>query len=230
MKKITIALLATVASVGLMSSAFAADLIVEEPVADYPVALGSIWDGPFIGVFVGGGWGEADHIPGPGFPGDPAGNDLDLSGWLVGVDAGWNFALGGGGGLVVGVVGDIAWTDISGSDDFGGGFGEIQHSIDWTASLRGRLGWDGGQWMPYLTAGVAWAHATRESVDIPDSADATHTGWTAGVGVEVAVTEELSVDLQWRWNDYGEEEYVYGSSPTVSLTSSTLTAGLHWNF
>lgn len=229
MKKITIALLATVASVGLMSSAFAADLIVEEPVADYPVALGSIWDGPFIGVFVGGGWGEADHIPVA--PVD--GNDIDLSGWLVGVDAGWNFALGGGGGLVVGVVGDIAWSDISGDlfDAPIGGYDEINHSIDWTASLRGRLGWDGGQWMPYVTAGLAWAHATREQFG-PDTPafDVTHVGWTAGVGVEVAATEELTVDLQWRWSDYGEEVYSAGTVPSVDLTTNTFTAGLHWNF
>ncbi len=40
---------------------------------------------------------------------------LDLSGWLVGVDIGANFTVGSG--LVVGVVADIAWTDISGEDD-----------------------------------------------------------------------------------------------------------------
>ena len=36
-----------------------------------------------------------------------------MSGWLVGVDAGFNFTVGSG--LVLGIVGDIAWADISGS-------------------------------------------------------------------------------------------------------------------
>lgn len=223
MKRITIALLATVASAGLMSSAYAADLIIEEPIAYEPIAVSGSWDGPFIGIFAGGGWGFADHVA------DPPNNDLDLSGWLLGVNAGVNFTLGNG--IVAGIVGDIAWADIGGEDTFAF---DTTHDIDWQGSVRGRLGFDGGAFMPYLTGGLAFAHATRTtSFNDPNEADATHIGWTVGAGVEFAVTDDVSVDLLYRYSDLGEQTYEWsngGTDPTIGLTTHTLTVGLNWSF
>jgi len=229
MKRITTLLLATVAGAGLMSTAYAADLIVEEPGIVEPVVVGGNWDGAFIGGFVGGGWGTADHEP--TFPVD--GNDIDLSGWLIGVDAGFNFTVGSG--LVLGVVGDVAWADIGGSttDITVGPYDEITHDIDWTASLRGRVGFDGGAFLPYVTGGLAFAHAERETFGPDDGPfDNTHVGWTIGAGVEFAVSEELSVDLLYRYSDYGSEVYNDPGMtvPEVSLTTHTVQAGLHWSF
>ena len=224
MRRITTALLATVVGAGLMSSAYAADLIIEEPMAEVGIVdVGGNWDGAFIGVFVGGGWAFADHLA------DPPNNDLDLAGWLVGVDAGFNFTVGSG--LVLGVVGDIAWADINGEDTFAF---DTTHTIDWQGSLRGRVGFDGGAFMPYLTGGLAFAHGTRTtSLGAPNSAEATHVGWTVGAGVEFAVSEELSVDLLYRYSDLSEELYVWsgpGTDPTIGLTTHTVQVGLHWNF
>lgn len=227
MKRIATALLATVAAAGLMSSAYAADLIIEEPVEVGVVDVSGNWDGAFIGVFVGGGWAHADHLA------NPPNNDLDLAGWLVGVDAGFNFTVGSG--LVLGIVGDIAWADITGDDDGAFAF-DTTHTIDWQGSLRGRVGFDGGAFMPYLTAGLAFAHGERTTsagAPTPNSAEATHFGWTVGAGVEFAVSEELSVDLLYRYSDLSEELYDWsgpGTNPTIGLTSHTIQAGLHWNF
>ncbi|MDC9824990.1 porin family protein [Devosia sp. ZB163] len=229
MKRITTLLLATVAGAGLMSTAYAADLIIEEPGIVEPVVVGGNWDGAFIGGFIGGGWGEADHE----YSGLGDGNDIDLSGWFVGVDAGFNFTVGSG--LVLGVVGDIAWTDIGGSivDPPVGAYDEITHDINWQGSLRGRVGFDGGAFLPYLTGGLAFANATRETFNFDDGPfDNTHVGWTVGAGVEFAVSEELSVDLLYRYSDYGTEIYNDGGQqvPKVSLTTHTVQAGLHWSF
>ena len=87
MKRITIALLATVVGAGMMSSAYAADLIIEEPMMPGVVDVSGNWDGAYIGVFAGAGWGFADHNSGSP-PGFPDGYDIDLSGWLLGVQAG----------------------------------------------------------------------------------------------------------------------------------------------
>ena len=233
MKRITTLLLATVAGAGLMSTAYAADLIVEEPGIVEPVVVGGNWDGAFIGGFVGGGWGTADHTPIA--PVD--GNDVNLSGFFIGVDAGFNFTVGSG--LVLGVVGDIAWADIGGTTEdvtvpFPGAYDEISHNIDWQGSLRGRVGFDGGAFMPYLTAGLAFAHADRETVDGATTTefDNTHVGWTIGAGVEVAISEDLSLDLLYRYSDYGNEVYnpSPATTPEVSLTAHTVQAGLHWSF
>jgi outer membrane immunogenic protein len=228
MKHITTILLATVAAAGLMSSAYAADLIIEEPAEVGVVDVSGSWDGAFIGAFVGAGWGLADHEYGGVGPG----NDVDLSGWLAGVDIGYNFTVGSG--LVLGVVADIAWSNLSGTNDTPpvGGFDEVSQDIDWMGSLRGRVGFDGGAFLPYLTAGLAVAHSNRETVGFASEFDNTHVGWTVGAGVEFAVSEELSIDLLYRYSDYGSE--VYNPSPltvpVVGLTTHTIQAGLHWNF
>lgn len=219
MKRITIALLATVASVGLMSSAYAADLIVDEPAPVDVVDLGGNWDGPFIGVFAGYGWGTLTQgITDDVFTGDT----LDLTGWFVGLDAGFNVTVGSG--LVAGIVGDIAWSDINGEDTSY----PTTFDVDWFGSVRGRLGFDGGAFMPYLTAGVAFAGATADYDGDVDSN--THVGWTAGAGVEFAATESLSIDLLYRFSDYGEQTYAIVPDADLSFVTHTVQVGLHWNF
>jgi outer membrane immunogenic protein len=226
MKRMTIALLATVASAGLMSSAYAADLIIEEPMAEVGIVdVGGDWDGAYIGVFAGGGWAFADHtslVPG---------NDLDLAGWKIGVTAGANFTVSEA--IILGIAADIAWADITGADDTL--FGDPTHTINWDGSIRGRLGFDGGAFMPYVTAGFAFANATRTTESGGgDEVSNTHIGWTAGVGVEFAATEDMSIDLQYRYTDLGEEQYVWpniiASDPVIDINSHALTVGLNWHF
>jgi outer membrane immunogenic protein len=202
MNRIALTLLAGVAALGFASSTFAADLIVEAPEAPMVAASGS-WDGPFIGGFIGYASGEETDD----FSGD------SISGWLLGVDAGVNFTLTEG--IVAGVVGDIAWTNME--DEFSEVF------IDWSGSIRGRVGFDGGAFMPYLTAGLAFGSGYAAPPDVSN----THFGWTAGAGVEFAATEDLSVNLEYRYTDLGPENY---SGPDIGFAYHQVTAGLHWNF
>jgi outer membrane immunogenic protein len=226
MNRLSLAVLGSVALLGFASSSYAADLIVEAPVVTPGVVdVSGNWDGPFVGVFAGYGWADADHVA------DPPNNDLDLAGWLVGVNAGANFTVSDG--LVVGVVGDLAWSDITGDDDGAFAF-DTTHTIDWQGSLRGRVGFDGGAFLPYLTAGLAFAHAERTtSLGVDNTAEATHVGWTVGAGVEFAVADNVSLDLQYRYSDLGEQEYDWsgpGTNPTIGLTTHAVTLGLNWGF
>ena len=211
MKRILIALLTTVAGAGLMSSVYAADLIVDEPAPVGVVDVSGNWDGVYVGVFAGYGWGSYQEI------GDP---DLDLSGWLVGVNLGADFTVSDG--IVLGVVGDIAWSDVGLVD------GIYSYNVDWVGSLRGRLGFDGGAFLPYLTAGLAVAGASAEAI-FSDSQ--THIGWTVGAGVEFAVSEDLSLDLLYRYSDYGSQTYNVGFGDyDASFTTHAVTVGLNWRF
>src|SRR5690242_18392053 len=137
MKNLAISLLAGTALLGFVSSSFAADLIIEEPAEAGVVDVGGNWDGLFIGGFVGYGWGEVSD---PNDYYDFADTDqvIDLSGFLAGVTIGANFTVTDG--IVAGVVADAAWANIHGEsydyyDDIW-----VEHDINWTASLRGRLG------------------------------------------------------------------------------------------
>jgi opacity protein-like surface antigen len=223
MKRITIALLAAVVGAGLMSSAYAADLIIEEPAEVGVVDVGGDWDGLYIGAHVGYGWGTADHTSGPGF------NDMDLSGWLAGVQLGANFTVTDG--IVAGIEGDISWSGIGGVCDITCNTVGITHDIDWVGSLRGRLGFDGGAFMPYVTAGVAFASATRDAPNLAPADTQTHVGWTAGAGVEFMAAENVSLNLEWRYTDLGEAEYDTGGiPPTIDLQFHQIRAGLNWHF
>jgi outer membrane immunogenic protein len=211
-------LLATTVAALAVSGAHAADLIVDTAPAVGIVETGS-WDGPFVGVFGGYGSGTVSF--------DTTTDTIDPAGWLLGVNAGMNFTLSEG--LVVGVVGDIAWSDMSG--DYVN-IGTATSTIDWLGSVRGRIGFDGGAFMPYLTGGLAFAHQTID-VNFPaaDSDDQTHIGWTVGAGVEFAATEDISVDLLYRYSDYGDATYTLnGNDGDLGLTSHQLTVGLNFGF
>ncbi|HEV2515359.1 MAG TPA: outer membrane beta-barrel protein [Devosia sp.] len=240
MKHITTILLATVAAAGLMSSAYAADLIIEQPMAEVGVVdVGGNWDGPYIGVFGGYGWGFADDDASQGGFGMAVdGNDIDLAGGLVGVVVGANFAVSDG--VVAGIAADLAWANIGGDIDpalpgLNPAYIGSSHTINWQGSLRGVLGFDAGSFMPYLTAGLAVANAERYTpIGATETVSATHVGWTIGAGAQVAVTDDLSVDLQYRYSDFGEATYDWtppaATDRVVGLTTHALTVGLNWNF
>ncbi|MGN6487320.1 MAG: outer membrane protein [Devosia sp.] len=232
MNKLLVSVLAGAAALGFASAGYAADLIVETPVVTPGVvSVAGNWDGPYVGVFAGWGRGTADHtnavIPSPCAP---DGCDIDMTGWLVGVTAGANFTVGSG--FVLGVAGDIAWSNVSGDDTFPV-IGDSENSINWEGSIRGVAGFDGGAFMPYLTAGVAFANASHFSEFADLTADATHFGWTAGVGVAFAVADNISLDLQYRHSWYDEQEYDMDfapNNPIFALQTDRVTLGVNFGF
>ncbi len=220
MTRLTALLLAGVATVGFASATYAADLIIEEPIVSPGVVdVGGNWEGVYLGAFIGGASGTFDDVTdGDVFDTD---DSMGLSGWLVGVNAGANFYITDG--IVGGIVGDIAWSDISGSydDDL------YTYTINWQGSLRGKLGFDAGAFMPYLTGGLAFANGTLGGGLIDDASE-THIGWTVGAGVEIAATEDLSIDVLYRYSDFGDKSY--DGSPDMSLDTHAVTVGLNWKF
>lgn len=203
-----------------VSAAYAADLIVDAPVTPGVVDVSGTWEGPYVGVF--GGY-AASHWTDTWSGGSM---EFDPTGWLLGVAAGVDLDLGNG--MVAGVVADIAWSNRE--DSVIAQNGPHSVNIDWQGSVRGRLGFDAGSFLPYLTAGVAIAHGTAEYDVVSTN---THFGWTAGAGVEVAVTEDVSLDLQYRYSKYGVETYdiVATSFPyDVDFSTHQVTVGLNWRF
>jgi opacity protein-like surface antigen len=192
------------------SAVYAADLTIETPALAAAGASGE-WDGPFVGVFGGYAKGSAD-VP----------VDFDLKGFLLGVDAGANFTMSGG--VVAGVVGDIAWSGVSDDDAFvpPGAF-----DVSWAGSVRARLGFDAGAFMPYLTAGIAVADADLTASDGTDVGSNMHFGWTAGAGVAFKATDKMSIDLGYRYSDYGAQTY---GVTDYRFATHQATIGLNWQF
>jgi len=221
MNRISLLLLAGAATLVSASAASAADLLINQPApsySDFGSSAGG-WDGAYIGAFVGYGWGTlaGENANVIGVP------DIDLSGWTVGAKLGANFSVGGG--LVLGAEGDVAWSGIGGYDSVN----DADFDINWTSSLRGRAGFDAGAFMPYLTAGLAIAGATASDSGTDDTQ--THFGWTGGAGVEIAATEQISIDLSYRYSDYGQATYnVGGGADDLDLSTHAVTAGVNFKF
>lgn len=222
MNRITLVLLAGVATLGFASASHAADLIVDAPIVAPGIVTptGGNWDGAYVGAFVGYGWGTVTDEDGVfTLPDD----ELDITGWKLGVAVGADFTLSES--IVAGIVADIAWDNMNGDDDVAG----LSFDTNWSGSVRGRLGFDGGAFLPYVTAGLAFANATADDGIVTD--DQTHVGWTVGAGVEFAVADNVSLDLQYRYTDYGSQDYdLDAGTVPLSLTSHAVTAGVNFRF
>ncbi|MCG3267514.1 outer membrane protein [Yoonia sp. I 8.24] len=130
-------------------------------------------------------------------------NDFDQptpapEGAIFGLTAGYNWQRGN---IVYGVEADISKASAEGdtgdTDDFGCGE-ECQTDILAAATLRGRLGYATGQWLPYVTAGVG---ALEVEVGFPIYDPATLntarvTTPVAGLGVEYMMNSGLSLKAE----------------------------------
>jgi outer membrane immunogenic protein len=122
---------------------------------------------------------------------------------------------------------------------------------DWTATLRGRLGWAAGPVMIYGTGGAAWESVTQAAVysygPAPTAAaaganpaatfgpftNASYSGrilpgWTIGAGAELALTRRITVGAEYRYMDFGHPQYAFGSN-APDATSETTRIGLRDN-
>jgi outer membrane immunogenic protein len=230
-----------------LGSAMAADMApryAKAPVVAPVVAYS--WTGCYIGVEGGGAWGRSRH---DGFPPGPIDltRNFDVSGGLIGVEAGCNYQIAPS--WAVGVEGDISWTNKNGSAfDLGAGGVPTFRSTtqeNWIATFRGRIGptWD-RLWL-YGTAGgaVADVQATLNTniVGFPIFQETvTHWGWTAGVGLEYAITNNWTVKGEYLYVRLQNEAFRFGNNPQiiqinaqrsgVNLDNNIVRVGLNYKF
>jgi high affinity Mn2+ porin len=81
-------------------------------------------------------------------------------------------------------------------------------SIDYIGTARGRIGYAFGPWMPYVTGGFAWGHP---NVAFNDGSGAIvrhyQFGWTAGLGLEFAVSGNWSAKLEYNHVELSRQLY-----------------------
>jgi outer membrane protein OmpA-like peptidoglycan-associated protein len=140
-----------------------------------PAATGIDWGGPYVGLGVGGAWGQLPGKVGvgstaagavPGSPAVAAGTQHlygSTDGTVIGGgQVGYNWQLYDN--FVLGVEGDINGGGLSTTTSVpAGGVGGIaggsnfKASSDFNASIRGRVGYAWNQWLFYGTGGLAFA-------------------------------------------------------------------------
>jgi len=216
-----------------------------EPVME--VAVADAWAGPYVGLQAGYIWGDADTTswtspdvpPHVGF----SLNGFDVDGWTGGIFAGHIWRVDND--ILLGIEGE--WNYASADDtiindddpDYPWG---AKIKQEWDASLRLIAGKDMGDYMPYITGGIAWAGVNIDGFtdwgepERSSNHDATLTGWTVGAGVEKKIDENLHARIQYRYSDYGDEtwwidpEYNDVDRGKIEYKAHMLTVGLSYRF
>jgi outer membrane immunogenic protein len=219
-----------------VDGAFAADLPAAPPLTP-PVyrPVGPVtydWAGIYVGLNGGYGFANSTWTSSIGTSGTIGG-----SGGLLGGTLGANFQVNQ---FVFGLESDVDYSRLESSKSsticLVSGFVTCQTQNTWLSTVRGRAGFALDRVLFYATAGGAFGNV-QPIVDGLSSSTTTRAGWTAGVGVEVAVA-------QWNWT--AKLEYLYvdlgnascttacfsppGPAFTVGLTDSLLRGGLNYKF
>jgi len=202
------------------------------------------WTGLYAGVHAGGGFG---HISGNTTAGDGSANataatesaDLNLNSGVFGVQAGYNWQFDNR--VVVGVEAGWSKTWMSGKQaavSTEGGLaalGAIQaqtyYDIDWTSSVRGRLGYAmGDRWMLYGTGGLAlaketqtreqykssngssWQLGTATEVASVEQKSKTRLGYTVGTGIEYAINDRWTISGNYGYSHFGKTSFSFDTA------------------
>lgn len=259
-------LLASTASMMLSTAVYAADFI--QPIVDSEVIFTQSfdWTGFYVGVNAGYGGGDAAHpfvltVPdgGGGFDDALTGSaNITAGGFLGGVQAGFNYQMDQ---FVFGIEADVQGSNIAGVVDvsvtdtmgFIGAPGDTLNisagtRLDWLATIRPRLGYAHDRFLVYVTGGLAYG-ATTSFVDVNVNGGApmfggdarrNTWGWTAGAGLEYALTDNVSFKTEYLYTDLAAVNVISedlgggGPGPEFNMSSDlnihTVRAGLNLRF
>jgi len=212
-------------------AAGAADMSVQRPMPvkaqAYAPPPGIDWSGVYVGV--NGGWAHGrSHFDFDGLGG--TGGRLGASGWQAGGTAGVNFQTGH---VVFGVESDIDWSNLSGSTTCPITSFNCQVQNNWLGTARGRVGYAVDRFLPYVTGGVAVGDINANVANV-GSASSTNVGWTAGAGVEYALSRNWSTKVEYLHVNLGSFDCGVSCSATppanVRLSEDLVRAGLNYKF
>lgn len=203
----------TASALLLASSAFAADLPkkTKAPMAAVPMAMARSysWSGVYGGLNGGYGFGNFTEDGKDAF-GNPTGG-------LLGLTGGYNYQMPNN--WVLGVEADLGMANVKASNT---GSSELRY----TNTLRGRLGYAVDRTMPYVTAGYAGGSTHDDNGG--STSDTYHNGWTAGAGVEMALTDNWSAKVEGLYVHLDNEGFPGGGTSGADLGLARV--GLNYRF
>jgi high affinity Mn2+ porin len=210
------------------SQALGADLPLKAP------ALKAVYD--WTGFYVGGHFGYGGGSLGAGS------NPLPLQGVFLphgptgligGYQIGFNLELGNR--VVLGVEADASFTSPPDQAAIGRAPAPFNTTLDYVGTVRGRVGYAFGRWIPYITGGLAWGHTRAEINDVSGSIIGRYQpGLTAGLGLELAVGGNWSAKLEYDYVELAGRMYDLTGFGLASLNVdpriNLVKAGLNYHF
>ena len=190
----------------LTAPAMAADLParVVRP-APVPVAVATYnWSGFYFGGQIGGAWSNGDYTLA-----QPAGTEAfshDPTSWFGGGHVGLQ---GQWGSWVLGIEGTYSATNLKSTVTGVVLAGRLRTlDIDGVATVVGKIGYAGGNWLLYLKGGLALANidtfAINPATGVNGSTSGWETGWTIGGGIDYLIAPNwiIGVDANYYRFDF----------------------------
>jgi outer membrane immunogenic protein len=222
---------------GLCAPAMAADPGSPEPVIE-AAPLPYDWSGFYVGLHGGYGWGDADAV-------DPTVPDQEPEGGFGGIQIGYDYQFPNN--FLFGVVADVSFGEIDDSV-LSGTVLQQSGEVDYFGTVRAKAGYAVERFLPYVTAGFAWAHSEASIAcptgagfgvcSLPDfegqsrSDDTIATGWTVGVGLDYAFTDNWSANIEYLYADFGKDTYdldIFGQGE-VEADLNMVKLGINYRF
>lgn len=205
--------------------------VLSASAAHAQTASNAQWSGAYVGINAGVGTGDTDVACTTGCF-SPAATSFDTQGPAIGAQIGFNQLISDR--LVVGVEGDISFSDISGDAFFGGKAASSQ--LDTSGTVRVRAGiLVTPSTLIYATGGLAWAdwNDTFVPETVANSFSGVQVGWTIGGGVETFVSDKLTFKIEYLYLDFGDDSHQWtdgAGAGTVSFDHQIHTIRLGVNY
>ncbi|MBN9583791.1 MAG: carbohydrate porin [Afipia sp.] len=181
--------------------------------------LNAVYD--WTGLYIGGHAGYGGGSFGPGtnpLPQQGVFFPHSITGLIGGYQAGYNLQLPNR--VVLGLEADISFP--SPLDHPKLTPAPFNTTFDYFGTVRGRVGYAVGTWLPYVTGGAAWG---RTHIDLNDPAGdiagmkaRMHLGWVAGAGLEFALGGNWSGKVEYNYMDLGARAYGLSDVPLPDVT------------
>lgn len=194
----------------------------------------------WTGFYVGGHFGYGDANFGPGanpLPLQGAGLPHSPTGLIGGYQLGYNRQLSNR--VVLGIEADSTFTSPIDAPAHQRLPAPFNTTIDYVGTVRGRVGYAFDRFMPFVTGGFAWGH-TQVSVNDADGVTPLfpvghyQTGWTAGLGLEYAVSGNWTAKAEYDYVDLARRTYDLGGfgpgSVNVEPRLHLFKLGLNYQF
>jgi outer membrane immunogenic protein len=162
----------------------------------------------------------------------PASANHSTSGYLAGVHAGYNHQYSNN--IVVGAEADINYADINGNTACPNPAFRCSSGIEWYGTVRARAGYAFDRVLPYITGGFAYGDvrkATRFGA-AGRSTTKTSMGWTAGAGVEYAITDRISARVEYSYLNFSSGRHAVDGPNVVKgrVDAHVVKLGISYKF
>jgi opacity protein-like surface antigen len=206
---------------------------------------GRSWTGPYVGASAGGTAGNTPWTTQGTVSVDP-----DYGGYLAGAQAGYNYQLGR---VVAGVEGSYSWSnargaghtpiDVNDPNTYTNANLTFEDQLLSLGTVTGRLGYTFGPALVYAKGGLAFGQLkeTVQMIPVPgfpqpgngvDPSIIWANGWTAGGGMEIALSDSWSARAEYMHYELGKKSFDQGNigqPETSSTKGDSVQVGVNYH-